>query len=193
MRGYYYSTVVNNFWNVRDSQGNESAWATGQVNVTDAVYDGVVLDRLGELWSGYGPLTEVCTRSILLAFSCAAGLVVRSANPQVQIWFDGGYSGSQRAPIQSLLQAHQLQAVIFNGCDVNGTCVSRNSIRWIGTEAGEAPDANWSTGVTNDGGNPNSPYFCPAECGTTLQTEDRWFWGQGQPLRSSKGDGRCVS
>ena len=181
--GYYYSTVVNNFLNVQDSRVNESAWAPGQVNVTDAVYDGVVLDQLGELWSDYGPLTEVSLRWTLLLFLHSARFARNMLNV-VQIWFDGGYSGAQRAPIQSLLQTHQPQAVIFNGCDVNGTCVSPNSIRWIGTEAGEAPDPNWSTGVTNDGGYPGSPYFCPAECDTTLQTEDRWFWGEDQPLRS---------
>lgn len=38
--------------------------------------------------------------------------------------------------------------------------------------------------MTNDGGHPGSPYFCPAECDTTLQTDDRWFYGDGQPLRS---------
>lgn len=86
--------------------------------------------------------------------------------------------------IESLLHELQPQAVIFNGCDVNGTCVSSNSIRWIGNEDGEAPVENWSTGVTNDGGQPRSPYFCPAECDTTLQKKDRWFWGQHSQLRS---------
>lgn len=38
--------------------------------------------------------------------------------------------------------------------------------------------------MTNDGGDPTSKYFAPAECDTTLQTDDRWFWGEGQPLRS---------
>lgn len=38
--------------------------------------------------------------------------------------------------------------------------------------------------MSNDGGDPTSPYFAPAECDTTLQTEDRWFWGEDQPLRS---------
>lgn len=38
--------------------------------------------------------------------------------------------------------------------------------------------------MTNDGGDPQSPYFCPAECDTTLQTDDRWFFGVDQPLRS---------
>ena len=39
-------------------------------------------------------------------------------------------------------------------------------------------------GITNDGGNSTSPYFCPAVCDTTLQTDDRWFYGVDQPLRS---------
>lgn len=38
--------------------------------------------------------------------------------------------------------------------------------------------------MTNDGGDPTSEYFAPAECDTTLQTDDRWFWGEDQPLRS---------
>ena len=41
---------------------------------------------------------------------------------------------------------------------------------------GIAPDPNWSTGTTEDGGDADSPVFCPAECDTTLQNEDRWFW-----------------
>ena len=41
--------------------------------------------------------------------------------------------------------------------------LSKNAIRWIGTEAGRAPDPNWSTGESG-GGDPNSPVWCPAEC-----------------------------
>ncbi|KAK5788652.1 hypothetical protein VI817_009610 [Penicillium citrinum] len=93
-----------------------------------------------------------------------------------EIWFDGGYSSSQQDKIEALLEENQPQAVIFNGCDTD--------VRWIGTEEGRAPEENWSTGVTNDGGDPQSAYFCPAECDTTLQTEDRWFFGINQPLRS---------
>ena len=101
-----------------------------------------------------------------------------------ELWFDGGYSATQMGRIEKLLQTYQPQAVIFNGCDTNGTCVSANSIRWIGNENGHAPEENWSTGVSNDGGHPSSPYFCPAECDTTLQQQDRWFWGQHSRLRS---------
>jgi len=53
--------------------------------------------------------------------------------------------------------------------------VSANSIRWIGNEQGNAPDPTWSTG-TSGGGDPDSTLFCPAECDTTLQIFDRWFW-----------------
>lgn len=58
--------------------------------------------------------------------------------------------------------------------------------RWLtcGQPAGLPDEEIWSTGVSNDGGDPTSPYFAPAECDTTLQTEDRWFWGEDQPLRS---------
>ncbi|OQE22293.1 hypothetical protein PENSTE_c010G06341 [Penicillium steckii] len=156
--GFYYSVVVNNFLNVQNSEVRAGSWAPGQVNVTNSTYDQVVLDQLEELWKNYGSLTE--------------------------IWFDGGYSSSQQYKIEALLEANQPQAVIFNGCDTDGNCLSANSIRWIGTEEGQAPEENWSTGVTNDGGDSKSPYFCPAECDTTLQTEDRWFFGVNQPLRS---------
>jgi len=88
-----------------------------------------------------------------------------------EIWFDGGYTASLKQPITALLDQLQPQAVAFNGYGV-----SQNPVRWIGTEMGVAPDPNWSTGTTNDGGDPDSSVFCPAECDTTLQSHDRWFY-----------------
>jgi hypothetical protein len=73
-------------------------------------------------------------------------------------------------PITALLAELQPQSVSFNGLGV-----SKNPARWIGTEMGIAPDPNWSTGESN-GGDPDSPIFNPAECDTTLQNNDRWFW-----------------
>lgn len=55
-----------------------------------------------------------------------------------KLWFDGGYSASQMDKIEALLQQYQPQACIFNSCDTNGTCLSSNAIRWIGTES-ESP------------------------------------------------------
>ena len=74
-------------------------------------------------------------------------------------------------PITALLNELQPSATAFNGYGV-----SKNPIRWIGTERGSAPDPNWSTGTTEDGGDPNSPIFNPGECDTTLQSSDRWFY-----------------
>ena len=42
---------------------------------------------------------------------------------------------------------------------------------WIGTESGKAPYPTWSTGTTEDGGDPDSDVWCPAECDTTLQVK----------------------
>jgi hypothetical protein len=81
------------------------------------------------------------------------------------------YTQTLKDPITALLAQLQPQSIAFNGYGV-----SQNPARWIGNEGGVAPDPNWSTGVTNDGGDPDSPVFCPAECDTTLQSEDRWFW-----------------
>ncbi|KAJ7745336.1 alpha-L-fucosidase [Mycena metata] len=155
--GFYYSTVVNNFLNVQNSLVN-ATWGPGEIRITNDTYDQIVIAQLTELWTKYGNLTE--------------------------LWFDGGYSASQQARITALLQEHQPQACIFNSCDANGTaCLSANSIRWIGTETGLPNEEIWSTGVTNDGGSPTSPFFAPAECDTTLQSGIRWFWGVNQPLR----------
>lgn len=76
-----------------------------------------------------------------------------------------------KEPITALLNELQSHSVVFNG-----EGVAKNSARWIGTEMGVAPDPNWSTGTGDGGGDPNSPVFNPAECDTTLQTTDRWFW-----------------
>jgi alpha-L-fucosidase len=81
------------------------------------------------------------------------------------------YTQTLKDPITALLEQFQPQAIAFNGYGV-----SPNSARWIGNEMGVAPDPNWSTGITNDGGDPDSTVFCPGECDTTLQTRDDWFW-----------------
>ena len=57
--GFYYSTTVNNFLNVQDSEVNATSWAVGQVRITNDTYDQIVVDQLTDLWSNYGSLTEV--------------------------------------------------------------------------------------------------------------------------------------
>jgi len=96
-----------------------------------------------------------------------------------EIWFDGGYSAELKSSLTELLAKFQPNSNAFNGFGI-----SKNPLRWIGTEAGQAPDPTWSTGVTNDGGDPNSPFWCPAECDTTLQNRDRWFYNATIGIRS---------
>jgi hypothetical protein len=74
-------------------------------------------------------------------------------------------------PITALLTELQPQAVVFNGLGV-----AKSPARWINNEMGVAPDPNWSTSSSDGGGDPDSPVYNPAECDTTLQNGDRWFW-----------------
>ncbi|CAF3890931.1 unnamed protein product [Rotaria sp. Silwood1] len=97
-----------------------------------------------------------------------------------EIWFDGGYTAELHDSVAAMVSELQSDSVIFGGYGV-----TQNPIRWIGNELGHAPDPNWSTGLEN-GGDPNSPIFIPAECDTTLQQFDRWFWGPHVLLRSLK-------
>ena len=99
-----------------------------------------------------------------------AGIIDRY-NYQLFFPFSYRYTASLKEPITALLAELQGQAIAFNGYGV-----SKNPARWIGTEAGVAPDPTWSTGEGDGSGNPDSPVFNPAECDTTLQNSDRWFW-----------------
>ncbi len=101
-----------------------------------------------------------------------AGMIYQF-NYKLFFFYSYRYTASLKDPITALLDQLQAQAIAFNGYGV-----SKNPARWIGTEAGVAPDPNWSTGDGDGGGNPDSPVFNPAECDTTLQNSDRWFWVQ---------------
>ncbi len=106
--------------------------------------------------------------------------------------FDGGYQQDIKANITALLLKLQPNAVAFNGFGAapNPVCavilvifLLHKQIRWCGTESGSADYPNWSTGP-DGGGDPDSPYWCPAEVDTTLQNADQWFYNPGVGLRS---------
>ena len=155
--GIYYSVGSNNFLNVANGAVRNTTIAPGQVSITQATYEGIVMQQLTELWTTYGELDE--------------------------IWFDGGFSPEQRAFLAQLMKQYQSNSSVFGGCTGSGDCVTSSPLRWIGNEDGDAPDPNWSAGLNAGGGDPDSPYFAPAECDTTLQENDRWFYGAGVALR----------
>lgn len=99
--GLYYSVVVNNFLGVQGGAVRDAPPAPGQVAVSNETYGRVVLEQLTELWTGYGALTE--------------------------IWLDGGFGAAQADGLARLLARAQPQAVVFNGCQASGACVSANS------------------------------------------------------------------
>ncbi|KAI5302455.1 hypothetical protein KEM56_000685 [Ascosphaera pollenicola] len=101
-----------------------------------------------------------------------------------ELWTNYGKLTEIRSKI--FLRGYSLTLPFSDGCDEIGTCLTSNPIRWIGTEEGHAPEETWSTGLENDGGDPGSEWFAPAECDTTLQKKDRWFFGMNATLRSYK-------
>ena len=135
---------------------------------------------LGSLKSGLGLTTEQLM-DIELQQMTELWTTYGNDGNLTEIWFDGGFAGVLEPKIKSMLAKMQPHAAAFNGCVVKGgdqskdTCITANSLRWIGTEAGVAPDPNWSSGF-NKGGDPASDMFCPSESDTTLQNGDAWFY-----------------
>jgi len=119
--GFYYSIATNEYLNVEGGRvQSQRPLLPGQVNVTQRQFYDIALGHLAELWgaAAQGELFEV--------------------------WFDGGLPTDPyfKAGIAGLLDRLQPRAAAYNGWpDINGTAV-----RWIGTEAGDAPDPTWSSG-----------------------------------------------
>jgi len=95
-----------------------------------------------------------------------------------EIWFDGGYTSDMEVAITELLQEHQPHAVAFGGHGV-----TKNQVRWVGTESGLPDYPIWSTGL-DGGGDPESTQWQPAGCDTTLQQGDHWFYEPQVGIRS---------
>jgi alpha-L-fucosidase len=90
-----------------------------------------------------------------------------------EIWLDGGCIIDIDPTIKRLAP----NAVLFGG-------TKRECLRWVGNEAGIAPDVNWNAIKTADitrgdaaGGasNPDGNMWAPVECDTTLY-DHNWFW-----------------
>lgn len=109
-------------------------------------------------------------------------LPIHSAGTLDEVWFDGGFTSTQREWIPSLLASLQPHAIAFNG-----ETLSTNPSRWIGTESGYAPNETWSTCDYADngtgGGSPNSTDWFPAETDFTVLQDDTWFFDDVHPVR----------
>ena len=91
--GFYYSTGNNFYLNRRGFVPDLPKTLPGQVNVTDAQFESLVIQHVTELWTQYGELVE--------------------------IWFDGGFGEAFQSVMKTLLAKHQAQAVAFQGYGVS--------------------------------------------------------------------------
>lgn len=87
-----------------------------------------------------------------------------------EIWLDGGCV----IDIQPTIDRLAPKAVLFQG-------MKRDRVRWVGNEAGVAPEVNWNA-VSNHTPDPDGGEWAPAECDTTLY-DHNWFWN---PRNESK-------
>lgn len=99
-------------------------------------------------------------------------------------WLDGSAIASLGASLQTLLAAHQPDAVVFQG--------PHATLRWIGNEAGTSAYPTWNTvsqavwntiqasGSSVTPGNPDGVRWVPAEIDTHLSTG--WFGGGPRSL-----------
>ena len=149
--GIYYGLNKNFYLNVMEGKVlNDSKLYPGQVNVSQDLYNKIVLAQMAELWSNYGELSE--------------------------LWFDGGCIPGLEEEINELSTRLQPHAVYFNGCSkVNnlrwvGTESGEPAYPiWSNAMATEA-------GCTSGKGTSSGTVFCPAETDTTLQLNDKWFY-----------------
>ena len=100
-----------------------------------------------------------------------------------EIWFDGGYHTTLKQRLADLLTKLQPKAVVFGGSGL-----TKNALRWVGTESGLAPYPVWSTTGSGSGssGSANGTVWMPAEADFTLQRFDQWFYARHAGVHSPK-------
>jgi hypothetical protein len=142
--GFYYSDATNSYCRVSGGFVQPGVAKPGQMNVTQAQYNAFVVAHLTELWSNYGPLTE--------------------------LWFDGGFDPSLSPSLTTLLNKLQPNAVVFGGAGLNNNALrwigTEDGLApyptWSRTVAGG-----------NGQGDPNGDSWTPAETDFTLQNGDK--------------------
>ena len=153
--GIYYSLNQNYYLNVAGGKVQRTPLVPGQQNVSQELYNKIVIAQLTDLWTNYGSLFE--------------------------LWFDGGCGLGAAAcaeidQVRSKLQGHAVAFLFGSGNVVRwvGTESGRP----------DYPIWSTSTNCESGQGDPHGNSFCPAETDTTLQEGDHWFWRPSLPIRS---------
>jgi len=95
-----------------------------------------------------------------------------------ETWFDGGWAADAGPAVKALVQELLPTTAAFGGYGV-----SRNPVKWVGTESGLPTGPIWSTGATRQG-DPNGTAYVPAGCDTVLMTPHTWFAIEGMGVRT---------
>lgn len=103
-----------------------------------------------------------------------------------EIWFDGGVPSVLSSQLSDMIEKYQPQAILFQGPPS-----SKNLIRWVGNERGDAPYPMWSrvdsaalsngkkgAGLTEDlHGDLNGSVWDPAEADFPIYKHSAWMGG----------------
>jgi alpha-L-fucosidase len=164
--GFYYSLTNNFFLNVLGhSVRPPSTLLPGQANVTQDEFEALAIAQMQEIWTAFGPLTEV--------------------------WLDGGCGDLCDKVAALVKQTLAADAVAFNG----GGGTSANAVRWCGTEGGapafgpggavwSTANCSWCPDGSGSGCPPDSPNaaFYPSGVDVTLQVRRGGGGGGGGGL-----------
>lgn len=153
--GFYYSVVSNAYANVNNGQVQPGAGA-GQLVLTQQQYEEIVLAHLTELYSNFGPLTEV--------------------------WFDGGYQPDLKANLTALFAALQPNVVAFQG---EGLVASPVRWVGTESGLAPYPCWSTCDYAAGGAGDPDAPTWFPAETDFTLQRGDQWFFNAAAGVHSA--------
>ena len=151
--GLYYSVVWNNWLNVQGTTVQPGPVAPGQVAISQATYEAIVLKQLEEIWSNYDPLLE--------------------------IWFDGGYSDSLKEGILGLVNKYQSNASIFNGFGLTNNSIRNIGNEYGFANADTWLTVN-SNGQEDPEGAYFSPPECPT---TLQVSDRWFYGGESFPIR----------
>ena len=137
----------------------------GQYNVSDEEYNRIVTQHVTELWTNYGPMTEIWIDSPL-----------QTPHPENNNTTDP-YKYTDFVELMERLQPNAA-----------GT-PRRNPREWCGTESGHpsrdvGPGPIWQTG-TGYHGNSTATQWVDKFCDPQLfQQPSLWFWEPHQPIRA---------
>ena len=152
--GMYYSVNDNSRANVCAGSIGANP-APGQLNVTTAQYDAIVIAHLTELWSKGGEMLEC--------------------------WFDGGVSKNLVPPLIDLFKRLQPHAVAFQG---QGLMPSPTRWIGTESGYAPYPTWSTCDADSYGAGSPTSGFYFPAETDFTVLEGDTWFFDSSKNVRS---------